>query len=368
MNVLFLTTHLNTGGITSYLFMLSKGMIERGVHVHIASSGGDMSGEFSALGVKLLKLNIQTKSELDPRIYYALLVLNQYVRQHDINMIHAQTRITQVMGFWLATMTGCSFVSTCHGFFKKRLSRQMLPCWGNAVVAISSAVQKHLQNDFLVEDDRISLIPSGIDIRMYPAVDSMIRYQIRRKYGLGEEPVVGIIARLSEVKGQDILIEAMKLVREQFVDAKLIIAGTGKTEPILREMVKRASLEQNVLFYPPTSKAVEILPALDIFVMPSRQEGLGLSIMEAQATGVPVIASRVGGIPSLIDDGKTGFLVEPEDPVALAQAIIKALRDRNRLTLIAKVSREFARENYSWDRMVEKTLTLYKSIIPEVET
>ncbi len=367
MNILFLTTHLNAGGITSYLLTLSKGMIERGVRVHIASSGGDMAGEFSAAGAKLLNLNIRTKSELDPRIYYALLVLNQYVRQHDINVIHSQTRITQVMGFWLAAMTGCTFVSTCHGFFKKRLSRQMLPCWGNAVVAISPAVQKHLEDDFMVGGDRISLIPSGIDIRMYPPVDSMIKYQMRRKYGLGEEPVVGIIARLSEVKGQDILIEAMKTVLEQFPNAKLIIAGEGKTEPLLREMVKRSNLERNVLFYPITNKTVEILSALDIFVMPSRQEGLGLSIMEAQATGVPVIASRVGGIPSLVEDGKTGFLVEPENPAALAQTIIMALRDRHRLTQISRIGREFARENYSWDRMVEKTLTLYKSVIPETE-
>lgn len=363
MNVLFLTTHLNAGGITSYLLTLSKGMIERGVRVHIASSGGDMAAEFSALGVQLLNLNIRTKSELDPRIYYALLFLNQYVRQHAIDMIHAQTRVTQVMGFWLATMTGCSYVSTCHGFFKTHASRLMFPCWGDAVVAISEAVQKHLHDDFQIADERISLIPSGIDIRMYPPVDALIKYQMRRKYGLGEEPVVGIIARLSEVKGQDILIKAMKTVHEQIADAKLIIAGEGKTESLLRKMVKEFQLERNVLFYPLTHKSVKILPLLDIFVMPSRQEGLGISIMEAQAVGVPVIASRVGGIPSLIEEGRTGFLVEPEDPIALGQTILMVLRDPDRLARVASAGREFIRTNHSADLMVEKALTLYKTII-----
>lgn len=363
MNVLFLTTHLNAGGITSYLLTLSKGMIERGVRVHIASSGGDMAAEFSALGVQLLNLNIRTKSELDPRIYYALLFLNQYVRQHAIDMIHAQTRVTQVMGFWLATMTGCFYVSTCHGFFKTHASRLMFPCWGDAVVAISEAVQKHLHDDFQIADERISLIPSGIDIRMYPPVDALIKYQMRRKYGLGEEPVVGIIARLSEVKGQDILIKAMKTVHEQIADAKLIIAGEGKTESLLRKMVKEFQLERNVLFYPLTHKSVKILPLLDIFVMPSRQEGLGISIMEAQAVGVPVIASRVGGIPSLIEEGRTGFLVEPEDPIALGQTILMVLRDPDRLARVASAGREFIRTNHSADLMVEKALTLYKTII-----
>lgn len=368
MNVLFLTTHLNTGGITSYLLTLSKGMIERGVRVHIASSGGDMAAEFSALGVHLLSLNIRTKSELDPRIYYALMFLSQYVRQHVIDMIHAQTRVTQVMGFWLATMTGCPFVSTCHGFFKPHVSRLMFPCWGDAVVAISEAVQKHLHDDFQIADERISLIPSGIDMRMYPPVDYAIKRQMRFKYNLGAEPVVGIIARLSEVKGQDILIKAMKTVHEQIADAKLIIAGEGKTEPLLRKMVKEFKLEQNVLFYSFTNKAAEILPLLDIFVMPSRQEGLGISIMEAQAVGVPVIASRVGGIPSLIEEGRTGFLVEPEDPIALGQTILRVLRDPDRLARVANAGREFIRTNHSADVMVEKALTLYKTTIPKARS
>lgn len=365
MNVLFLTTHLNTGGITSYLLTLSKGMIERGVRVHIASSGGDMADEFSALGVHILNLNIRTKSELDPRIYRVLPLFNRYIHRQEIDIIHAQTRITQVMGLCLSKMTKRPFVSTCHGFFKPRLSRRMFPCWGDAVVAISEAVQKHLHDDFQIADERISLIPSGIDMRMYTPVDYAIKRRMRLKYDLGAEPVVGIIARLSEVKGQDILIKAMKTVHEQIPDAKLIIAGEGKTEPLLRKMVKEFQLERNVLFYPLTNKAVEILPLLDIFVMPSRQEGLGISIMEAQAAGVPVIASRVGGIPSLIEEGRTGFLVEPEDPISLGQTILRVLRDPDRLARVANAGREFIRTDHSADLMVEKTLTLYKTTIPK---
>ncbi len=363
MNVLFLTTHLNAGGITSYLLTLSKGMTERGVRVHIASSGGDLEDDFSALGVRLLNLNIRTKSELDPRIYCVLPLLKQYIHRQEIDIIHAQTRITQVMGSCLSKMTKRPFVSTCHGFFKPRFSRKMFPCWGNAAVAISTAVQKHLRDDFKIAGERVRLIPSGIDIQMYAPADEDQKRQLRHKYDLGEAPVLGIIARLSDVKGQDVLIDAMTKIREQVPDVKLIMAGEGKMEPALRGMVKRLGLEQTVFFYPLTYKVSEILPVLDIFVMPSRQEGLGLSIMEAQASGVPVVASRVGGIPSLIESGKTGFLVEPEDPAALAQTILGALRDKGRLAQIAKAGREFVRERCSADMMVEKTLTLYKSVI-----
>lgn len=362
MNVLFLTTHFNTGGITSYLLTLGKGMTERGVGVHAASGGGDLAGEFSALGIRLLNLKIRTKSELDPRIYLALPSLKSYLQQYAIDIIHTQTRVTHVMGACLSRMTGRPHVSTCHGFYKARLTRRIFPCWGSAVIAISPAVQKHLRDDFHVPDDRIALIPSGIDMRTYAPVNGDRKCELRHKYHWGAEPVLGIIARLSDVKGQDVLIEAMTKIRAQIPDAKLIMVGEGKMESALRGMVTRLGLEQNVFFYPLACKVSEILPALDIFVMPSRQEGLGLSIMEAQASGLPVVASRVGGIPSLIEDGKTGFLVEPENPDALARTIVAALRDKNRLARIAKAGREFVRGNCSADTMVEKTLTRYKSI------
>lgn len=368
MNVLFLTTHLNAGGITSYLLTLSKGMVERGVCVHIASSSGDMAKEFSALGARLLNLNIRTKSELSPKIYCTLPLLRRYVRQHAIDMIHTQTRITHVTGACLARLTGRPHISTCHGFYKIQLSRKIFPCWGNAVIAISTAVQEHLRDDFNLPEERIALIPSGIDLRLYVPVTAEVKQQARLKHGLGNEPVVGIIARLSDVKGHDILIGAMRIIHAQMPDVKLIIAGEGKMENKLKNMVKISGLQQKVLFYSVTYRPAAILPLFDIFVLPSREEGLGLSIMEAQAAGVAVIASRVGGIPSLIEDGRTGFLVDSEDPAALAEKIISALRDKDHLAKVAKAGREFIRANGSADKMVEKTLTLYKTVISRVRS
>ena len=102
-----------------------------------------------------------------------------------------------------------------------------------------------------------------------------------------------------------------------------------------------------------------MLALFDVFVMPSRQEGLGLSIMEAQAAGVPVVASRVGGIPTLIEDGKTGLLVEPENKDALSEAIIRLLNDKPLRESIGIAGRVFIENNYSLDKMTEETLTVY---------
>ncbi len=359
MNVLFLTTHLNGGGITSYILTLAQGMCRKGLGVHVASSAGNRMVDFKSCGAHHLLLNIQTKSELSPKIYMALPELSRYVHQQAIDIIHTQTRVTQVMGTWLSIMTGRPHVTTCHGFFKRRLLRKLFPCWGKASIAISHAVADHLRCDWGVVEQGIQLIPSGIDLNQYVPITPAEKKEIRRKYNLGDSPIIGIIARLSEVKGQDILIEAMRTVVKEFATTKLLIVGRGKTEKSLQGLVKAAGLENQVFFYPVVHTTVAMLSMLDIFIMSSRQEGLGIAIMEAQAMGLPVIASKVGGIPSLIQDGKTGVLVEPEQPRALAKAIIGLLQDPNRREALGKAAREFIQRDHCATTMVNDTLALY---------
>jgi glycosyltransferase involved in cell wall biosynthesis len=363
VKVLFLTTHINAGGITSYLLTLVKGLAARGVRVHVASCGGDMETEFIATGAKWVTLSIRTKSELDYRIYQALAPLRAYVLKEQIDIIHAQTRVTQVMGAVLGKITRRPYVSTCHGFFKTRLSRRLLPCWGRRVIAISQAVEGHLKKDFGVPPDRVALIPSGIDVRSFEGVDENTRMDLRKRYGFSDEPLIGIVARLSDVKGQDVLVSAMKTVVRDAPGAKLLLAGEGKMEGVLKDMVAAFGLEKHVFFCPVVNRTAEILAMLDIFVMPSRQEGLGLSIMEAQATGLAVVASNVGGIPTLIEDGRTGVLVQPQDPQALAGAIIHLLKDKDARARMGAAARAFIQCNHSADKMVEQTLRLYQELV-----
>ncbi len=363
MNILFLTTHLDTGGITTYLYTITQGLLSRGHKVSIVSSGGNRQNDFSVLGAKLLCLNIRTKSELDPRIYLVLGTLTHFIHENNIDLLHAHTRITQVMGTILNRFTGKPFLSTCHGFFKGRLSRLIFPCWGQAVIAISRPVQEHLEHDFGVRKEKTFLIPNGVNVLEFPLTDEATRRQKRQQLGLDNAEVIGIIARLSEVKGHEVLISAMKDVVKEIPQAKLLIIGEGKTEESLKHLVHQFNLDQHVHFYPIVNKTAEMLSLLDVFVMPSLQEGLGLSVMEAQAAGLPVIASRVGGLPDLIEDGKTGILVEPKDEIGLAQAVIGLLKDKARAKEIGLKAQQFIIRELSADKMVLKTLNVYEQFI-----
>lgn len=362
MNVLLITTHLNAGGITSYLSTLAKGLMKYGHNVHIASSGGNKESALTQMGVKCLTLNIRTKSELSPKVYSSIKPLRQYIENHNIQIVHAHTRVTQVIGTLLRRNMGVPYVSTCHGFFKPKWARKKFPCWGEGVIAISPPVHKHLKDDLGVAEKDIHLIPNGIDAEEFKPFDDGKRNKARNEYGLRDEQVIGLVARYSEVKGQDILIRAMPEILRVLPEVKLLLAGQGKTEGRLKEIVKELNLDHAVIFRPIVGQTADLLPIFDLCVMPSRQEGLGLSIMEAQSSGVPVIATNVGGIPSIIENDRTGILVPPENSEELAEATIKLLKDADKMKKLGTAGREFIHQHFSAEGMVSATIKLYEDL------
>jgi glycosyltransferase involved in cell wall biosynthesis len=360
LKILFLTTHANTGGITSYLLTLGSSLVKSGHQVWVASSGGDCVPQFEAAGIKHVRINIHTKSEIHPKLWLSLPLLNGLVVKEGIDIIHAQTRVTQVLGYCLGRYTGVKMVTTCHGFFRPRWFRKIFPCWGAAVIAISKPVARHLSADFGVSKAKIHLIANGIDLNRFFVVNEEQRRSIRQKMQMTDAPLIGIIARLSDVKGINILIKAMPVIIKRIPSANLMIVGQGPEEAFLKKLTQDLSLRPHVHFKSTINQTQDLLPAFDVFVMPSLMEGLGLSVMEAQACGIPVVASRVGGLVDLIEDGKNGFLVPVNDPPALADRIIELLLDPQQSKLMAQQGRLNIEQHFSSEMMLKETLKFYE--------
>ncbi len=363
MNILFLANHLNVGGISSYLFTLASGLKEKGHNVYLASSGGELAGKFSASGIKHITAALKTKKEISPKIIYSFFKLRKAIKTNNIDLIHSNSRTTQVLGNLLSRAAGVPHIFTCHGFFKPKFSRRFFPCWGRHVIAISREVKEHLIFDFKLDEKKISVINNGIDIKKFG--DFSQRDNTRKSLGINNEPLVGIIARLSDVKGHIYLIRAMPKVIKSFASSKLLIIGEGKMKGILVKEADDSGIKGNVLFIPEAKNTNEMLSAMDVFVMPSLQEGLGLALMEAMAQGVAVVGSRVGGIKTLIQDKINGLLVGPADVEGLAEAIIMLLKDTQIRRNLGINARRFITENFSKEDMVDKTERVYKECLKE---
>ena len=208
--------------------------------------------------------------------------------------------------------------------------------------------------------------PSRIEV-VYSAVEPPKQpYGIRQSsvaraaWGLGEQDfVAGHIGAFSHEKGQDIALKAAAILKPQLPHLKIILAGQTSGEALHALRERHPGLENQVLLPGYVADLEAFFSGLDVFIMPSRGEGLGISALQAMARGLAVIATRVGGLPEIVEDGRTGWLIPPDSPLALAEAIVQAYCNRSKLAEFGRNGRERAAE-FSVESMVSRTEALYE--------
>lgn len=363
MKILHLATHMNIGGISNYILNLSTALKGKGIESVVASNGGDLEGELKKIGIAHIRLNIRTKFELSPKVMMSIIAVKSMVRRERPDIIHAHTRVSQVVASFVSRSAGIPYVTTCHGFFKKRM-RGLFDTWGTRVIAISEQVKTHLIKDLGVNEDRIELIYNGIDSSRF-LCDYSAQELVRAKaaLGLGEGPVIGTIGRLSPVKGQEFLIRAMDDAALKRSNTRCVIVGNGPDENMLKGLARSLGLDDRVYFFRADTDTRKYLTAMDIFVLPSLQEGLGMALLEALASGRPCIASRIGGLTDVIRDGLDGMLVTAGIASDIAAAASKLLGEKDLAIEMGRRGREAVKEKFSLGAMADKTIDLYKRII-----
>ena len=366
MKILFITTHLNIGGISTYVVTLARALKAKGHEVFVASSGGVLVPELVAGGVSHLKIDIRTKSELSPKVFKAIFELCKITKKLGIDVIHAQTRVTQIVGFFVSKLCRKSFITTCHGFFRRNRGRAFFPAWGDRVIAISEAVEEHLVKDFHVKKDKISLVYNGIDVKKFlKDISEKEMDALKDKFGIRKDhSIIGTIARFTPDKGQDILLYALFEILKEKPNVQLVFVGDGKERSRIVDLAQRLDISENVIFIRSQLNTVDVLSVIDVFMFtPKRKEGLGIAPLEALASGKPVVGTRVGGISSIIEDGVNGFLVEPSRPELLVEPVVKLLKDRELYQKMSQAGREIVIQKFSIDGMRDKVVEIYKEAV-----
>jgi L-malate glycosyltransferase len=227
-------------------------------------------------------------------------------------------------------------------------------------IAASGAIARVLHADG-IPAPRVATVHEGIDPDRIAGIEPV---SVHGEFWLPTRaPIVGNIGALVPHKGQRHLVDAAALVVRDVPDARFIVLGEGELRPALEHQVKSLHLEKHVALPGFRADAVALLKTFDVFVMSSETEGLGTSILDAMACGRPVVGTRTGGIPEVIEDGVTGLLVEPTNPRALAQAITDLLRDPALRARMGAAGLACVRERFTVDRMVEGTLRVYQDVI-----
>lgn len=311
------------------------------------------------IGPKLSRRNVHQLLLLPLMFFYFLGLFIYLKRKEKIDVVYMAYKKEQMIGAMAARLLGLSVIWREEGPLASpipeskiwRTIYRTLASITHRVVASCAAAESSLFA-IGVKPEKVTVVYNGIDLERFA-----------KKRRMPRQPTIGIVARLSGFKGHDLLIRAMKQVVRKFPDARLLIIGDGPEKANLQKLVSQLQLSRQVEFIGFVNDVSSYLEQLNVFVLPSQAEGLPFSIIEAMAKGIPVVATRTGGVPELVLDGQTGLILDEATPDAIAGAITKLLEDKKLAQKMGAAARRRSRELFSVHPMVTQMETIIKEAV-----
>jgi len=355
MNILQILPKLEVGGVETGTIDLSRELIKRGHKVIVVSGGGRLVKNLIELNIRHIELPAHKKSPFT--IISCIKKLEAIIRDEHIDIAHSRSRVPNIIAFFACRHTGAKFITTAHGYYSTHFISRITG-WAKFVIVASSVIGRHMISDFGVPHERIRLIPRGVDLDRFkfnmPSVSAKPEYRI------------GVIGRITPIKGHAFFLQAIARVVRLFPKARVVIVGDAPGEKPeylekLKALTRQLDIDRFVEFLGARYDIPKIMADLDLLVLPSiGQEAFGRVIIEAGASGVPVIATAVGGAAEIIEDGRTGILVRPGDMLEMVNSIIKVLKDRELSKNFAIEARRKVEREYSLSMMAEDTIKVYE--------
>ena len=217
-----------------------------------------------------------------------------------------------------------------------------------------------LKSALWLKDEKIKVIHHGIDYQKYSETNNT---DLRNQLGISQQDlIIGFIGRLSVQKGVKYMLDAFSLVAEKFKDVHLVIAGTGELEGMVKEFVTKFNLENRIHLLGFRKDIPNLMRTFDIFLLPSLWEGFGIVLIEAMAAGKPVVATDTSSIPEIVEDGRNGILVLPENANAISNALTKLISEPELRTKLGKEGQKIVMEKFTIERMINN----YEQIFSEM--
>ncbi len=352
MNVLQIVPKLELGGVERGVIDFSKFLVLSGNKSVVISGGGSLVKELKSHNAIHYTLPVHKKNLFT--ILYCYKKIISIVLKENIEIIHVRSRIPGLIGYLVAQKTQVPLVSTCHGYYSTNIFSRIMG-WAKFVICPSQIIASHMIEDFGTPPFKIRVIERSVDLdkfKFYP-------FKEKRK----DKFIISVIGRLTPLKGHKYFLKSLtKVVRSfPFIEAQIVGAGKKNYEEELKMLTRRLSLSNYVKFLGKRTDIWQILKDTHLVVVPSIcEEAFGRVVIEAQSSGVPVIAFSVGGIKDLIEDGVTGLLVPPKDTDTLAQKIIYLIRNPQKCQEIALNARRFVESKFTIENMAKKTLEVYQ--------
>ena len=343
---------MDIGGVETGTIDLARHLVKGGHRAIVVSGGGRLVKELETIGARHYRIPVGRKSVFS--MVKAFNDLRDIIRSEDIDIVHARSRVPAIIAYFACKSTGRVFLTTAHGYYSTHLLSRAMG-WGKFVIVASNIMARHMADDFGVPHERLRLIPRGVDLKQFyfrePKAHSQAAF------------VVGMVSRITPLKGHADFIKAVSLLRRRIPDIKAVIVGGAPKEKYredLEILARRLGLSKTVEFTGARQDVPGVMRGLDCLVSATTTpEAFGRVIIEAQASGVPVVATRVGGVVDIIEDGRTGFLCAAGDPADMAEKILKVYDDSAPRIAMAIAARRKVESDYNLEKMMRGTLAVY---------
>lgn len=357
LNLLHVISGLGVGGAEKLLIDLVKFADKNVFNVFVCyvTRGQDrLEDEIRKQAVQVFCLGRRRKTPG----FFALFGLIKIIIDKKIDIVHTHLKGADICGRIAGFLTKRPvIISTKHNTFNEKyyytvLNRILATATTDKVVVVSKKVREFCLNVDRVPSKKLLLIYNGVNCADFEANDDS-----RDSY-----PTFGTVASFIEQKGHGFLLEAVAMVKRKHPDIKLLLVGEGILKGKMEEMCEALDLQENVMFLGDRSDVPDLLSRMDFFVLPSLWEGLPISLLEASASKLPVIATKVSGSEEVVIDGKTGILVPPGDPSALSLAITWMIENRKKAKAMGDEGRKRVKENFNIRTAVKTYEELYEYI------
>jgi len=374
ISILFVIDGLEFGGGERTFLQLIEGLPQNQYNIHVATSPrGTFSDVLIKKGEKPIPINLMKRLSIG-----TLQRLIKIIKENNINIIHSQGARTDFCSR-MATRLLKSKVGVVNtiampvegydvGLLRKKIYSffdRFSERYVDYFIVISDALKKFLIDKHKIPPKKIFKIYNGIELNEYhPDNSDKSSMKIRKEFGIDkDEFLIAGIGRLVWQKGFEYLIKAASEVLKEYPSAKFLIVGEGPLKDSLREKCRKLDIEDKIIFAGFRSNIKEILTSIDILVMPSVREGFPMVTLEAMAMAKPIVATDINGIREQIDHDENGLLIPPEDPEAIADAIIFLFNNKEKSEQLGFAAKKKAEEKFSVEEMIKKTETVYEELL-----
>ncbi len=369
MRILYVITKASWGGAQQYVYDLATAAKEAGHEVAVAyGEGGELVNRLEAGGIRTIALAGLARDVGLICEWRAFGALRELLRRERPDIVHLNSSKAGFTGALAARMAGVSkIIFTAHGW----AFNEARPWWQRIVIyklawltiflshttiCVSQAIRQDTRWMPFVRK-KLVVVYNGVREPSYKTHDDA-RRALWPEHESGYW--IGMLSELHPTKRVEDAVEALTLIHAEYPDTRLIVLGEGAERGKLEALIKARGLEDAVRLAGFVSLGDSYLPAFDLFLHTSRSESFSLAVAEAGLAGLPVVATEVGGIPEIVADGKTGLLIPPCAPRAIASAIESLIRDLGRAHKMGAALRASVHDRFNQDRMVNETLALYE--------